>query len=85
MTGQLGFWEAQEQALLEVPAPAAPKANPRALRFYQVECLEAIRSWFDGGEEREPLRRPLAVLPTGLGKSSPGPQPWPAASPRAGS
>lgn len=75
MTGQLAFWDAQEKALLDVLADqgeaesaAPPKRNSKPPRFYQVECLEAIRCGFEGGEEREPLRSQLVVLPTGMGK-----------------
>lgn len=65
---QLGFWEAQEQAVLEAAGPPEP-SKKRPPRFYQVECLGAIRCGFEGGEEREPLRSLLVVLPTGLGKT----------------
>jgi len=74
MTSQLAFWDAQEHALLEVLGPpevvlTKPRQASKQTRFYQLECLEAIRSGFAGGEEREPLRSLFVELPTGMGKT----------------
>jgi len=65
ITAQLDIWA-------ETPSPVELSPVPRTAkkpRYYQVECLEAIRVSLFGSEDSEPHRSCLVVMATGLGKT----------------
>lgn len=62
---QLGLWADPEPVQ---PAACEPRSTKRP-RYYQLDCLDAIRAAFAGTDERDPVRSVLVVLPTGMGKT----------------
>jgi superfamily II DNA or RNA helicase len=68
--GQLGLWVGASPEAIEAVAVEPVKKTPKPLRYYQRDCVEAVRtSLFVGSEGAEPNRSCLIVKATGLGKT----------------